>query len=98
MEPKEQVITLKINGIHRIGAANPYAKHEARPTDIKGKRERQKDEVQISPEAQELLGAKGTADAELRSRKLHDLKQSVSTGTYYVEAGHLAEKLFPFIK
>ncbi|MEF3311400.1 flagellar biosynthesis anti-sigma factor FlgM [Paenibacillus sp. GYB004] len=92
------MIPLKINGIQRIGAANPYAKHEARPTDIKGKREMQKDAVQISPEAQELLDAKGTAEAALRSQKLDHLKQSVSTGTYYVEAGHIAEKLFPFIK
>ncbi|MEF3305160.1 flagellar biosynthesis anti-sigma factor FlgM [Paenibacillus sp. GYB003] len=88
---------MKINGINRVGAANPYARQDAKFAELKGKREKQKDEVQISAEAQELLVAKGT-DAELRSKKLQELQQSVRSGTYHVDAGKIAEKLWPYLK
>lgn len=87
---------MKINGINRVGGMNPYARQEAKLAELKGKREKQKDEVQISAQAQELHGAQGTS--ELRSRKVQELKHSVSTGTYHVESGQIAEKLFPYIK
>lgn len=87
---------MKINGPNRVGAPNPYARQDAKLAELKGKREKQKDEVQISAQAQELLVAQGT-DAELRSRKLQDLKQSVATGTYHVEGSQIAEKLFPYL-
>ena len=89
---------MKINGVNRIGGTNPYARQDAKPAEMKGKRDKQKDEVQISAQAQELLNAQGTADAELRTQKLQELKHSVSTGTYHVDAGKIAEKLWPYLK
>ncbi|RKN78874.1 flagellar biosynthesis anti-sigma factor FlgM [Paenibacillus ginsengarvi] len=88
---------MNIGGVNRVGGTNPYARHDAKLAELKGKREKQKDEVQISAEAKELLVAKGT-DAELRSRKLQELQTSVRSGTYHVDAGQIAEKLYPFIK
>ncbi|MDF2721736.1 MAG: hypothetical protein K0Q59_1411 [Paenibacillus sp.] len=89
---------MKINGINRVGGTNPYARQDTKLTDLKGKRERQKDEVQISAQAQELLSAQGGVDAELRAQKVQELKQSVSTGTYQVEARQVAEKLYPYLQ
>ena len=89
---------MKINGMHRIGGSSPYSRQDTKPAELKGKREKMKDEVQISPQAQELLGAQGTGNLELRAQKLEELKQSIATGTYHVEARQLAEKLFPFVK
>lgn len=63
---------------------------------------KQKDQVQISAEAKELqeLGSAGSAQAaqELRNGKIDDLKKAVSTNTYHVESGKIAEKLWPYIK
>lgn len=98
MQAKEQVVWMKINGVNRVGGTNPYARQDAKMADLKGKRERQKDEVQISAQAHEMLVAQGGIDAELRSKKVQELKQSVSSGTYHVEAGHIAEKLYPYLR
>lgn len=90
---------MKINGVNRIGGVSPYLKQDTKPAEWKGKRESQKDEVQISAQAQELHEAQSSQGMqEVRRQKLHDLKQSVSTGTYYVDAGQIAEKLLPYIK
>ena len=89
---------MKINGINRVGGTNPYARQDAKSAELKGKQGKRKDEVQISAEAQELLEARKAAYAELRSQKVQELKHSVSTGTYRVESGQIAEKLFPYIK
>lgn len=58
---------------------------------------RRKDEVSISSEALELLQSHQISQAE-RGRKLEELKSAVQSGTYYVDAGKLAERLLPFIK
>ncbi|GKS14103.1 flagellar biosynthesis anti-sigma factor FlgM [Paenibacillus chitinolyticus] len=87
---------MKINDSHRIGNVNPYAKHKEQfQTAAAGKRNRPKDEVQISTEAKELLGAAGD---ENRMRRIEELKQQVKSGTYHVEAGKIAEKLLPYLK
>ncbi|RAV03110.1 flagellar biosynthesis anti-sigma factor FlgM [Paenibacillus sp. YN15] len=81
---------MKINEPSRIGNVNPYRKNmSVAPTssDVK----KRTDEVQISSEAKELLNVQN-------SKKLEELKQAVSTGTYHVEAGKIAEKLWPFLK
>lgn len=89
---------MKINGIHSVGGPNPYNRNqETRTSEGKSSREKQKDEVRISSEAQELLEAQGGNDAD-RLQKLQELKHSVSTGTYHVEARHIAEKLLPYLK
>ncbi|PYI51174.1 flagellar biosynthesis anti-sigma factor FlgM [Paenibacillus flagellatus] len=89
---------MKINGIPRVGGTNPYSRNDAKPSELKGKRGQQKDEVQISTQAHELLVAQGTADADMRNKKVQELKQSVQAGTYHVEAWQIAEKLWPYVK
>ncbi|WP_192896624.1 flagellar biosynthesis anti-sigma factor FlgM [Cohnella sp. AR92] len=85
---------MKINQTQRVGLYQAYQQAaEARPDQAVGKK--RKDEVQISAEAKELLGAQGTEAA--RAEKIEALKQEVSSGTYHVDAGVIAEKLLPFI-
>lgn len=88
---------MKVNGVPRVGGVNPYSRQEPKQTEVKGKREGRKDEVNISPQAQELLEAQGAA-SDLRAQKLHEIKTALSNGTYQVEARQIAEKLFPYIK
>jgi negative regulator of flagellin synthesis FlgM len=47
--------------------------------------------VNISPEAQQLLGASAP------KQQVEDLKQAYIKGTYHVEASKIAEKLLPYI-
>jgi negative regulator of flagellin synthesis FlgM len=54
------------------------------------------DEVHISDEAKRLLGVREARETE-RIQKLETLRQEVASGTYYVEAGKIAEKLLPFL-
>lgn len=91
---------MKINETQRVGPINPYRRNaDAYTAHTVNKKEKQKDEVQISSEALELLGAKEVESAQgVRSQKLEDLKQAVSTGTYHVDARKIAEKLWPFVK
>ncbi|MBD2868408.1 flagellar biosynthesis anti-sigma factor FlgM [Paenibacillus arenilitoris] len=87
---------MKINETNRIGAINPYHKqNEARASEA-GKA-RRKDEVQISAAAKEMLTTSKANSAE-RQEKINQLKQSVASGTYHVEAGKIAEKLLPYLK
>ncbi|MCR8645045.1 flagellar biosynthesis anti-sigma factor FlgM [Paenibacillus sp. N1-5-1-14] len=85
---------MKISDIHRIGAMNPYKQAGGAKAQSGLNRSLRKDEVQISPEAMELLENKVTNKTE----RIAELKQSVATGTYHVEANKIAEKLLPFIK
>jgi len=62
------------------------------------KKKLQKDQVSISNEAQEMLEAKMRSGTPERAQKIEDLKQQVSTGTYHVDAGKIAEKLLPYFK
>ncbi|SHE11365.1 anti-sigma28 factor FlgM [Chlamydia abortus] len=94
---------MKINDIQRIGAINPYQRNQNAHAQIQaGKKGKQKDEVQISPEAKELLSSRTEQSSpevsEARKKKVEDLKNAVSTGTYHVDAGKIAEKLYPYIK
>jgi negative regulator of flagellin synthesis FlgM len=83
---------MKINDTQRIAAANTYRKtNDDKLMQTEGKKQKKKDELNISSEAQELLGASGT------KQQVEDLKQSYLTGTYHVEASKIAEKLFPYI-
>ncbi|MCA0757549.1 flagellar biosynthesis anti-sigma factor FlgM [Paenibacillus sp. N4] len=87
---------MKINETNRIGAHNPYQKqHEARLS--QSNKPRQKDEVQISAAAKEMLNSSQTQGTE-RSKQIEKLKQQVASGTYHVEAGKIAEKLLPYLK
>lgn len=90
---------MKINESQRIGAVNSYNKtSENRTANAVGKKERPKDQVEISSEAKELLGALGTTRTEEQTRRINELKDSVESGTYQVDAKKIAEKLFPYIR
>lgn len=90
---------MKINENQRVGAVNPYNKSvDNKLPQATGKKERPKDQVEISAEAKELLGALGTVRTEEQSRRIEELKNSVSSGTYQVDASKIAEKLLPFLK
>lgn len=90
---------MKINDSQRIGSVNPYKKaSDAISTSASGKKDRPKDQVEISSEAMELLGTQGTARSEEQIQSLKELRDSVSSGTYQVDAKKIAEKLLPYIK
>ncbi|MEB3102339.1 flagellar biosynthesis anti-sigma factor FlgM [Ferviditalea candida] len=86
---------MKINDLQRIGGMNPYRKDTGtKASDNAGKRGKQKDEVHISQEAKMLHEVQ---EADLRSSRIQNLKQSVAAGTYHVEAQKIAEKLLPYL-
>ncbi|SFJ26737.1 anti-sigma-28 factor, FlgM family [Paenibacillus sp. UNC496MF] len=87
---------MKINQTQRIGAVNPYQKQNEQQTGNVG-RKRKTDEVQISAQAQEMLSVSRVSDPE-RAKRIDELKASVSSGTYRVESGKIAEKLLPYLK
>ncbi|MBO7747226.1 flagellar biosynthesis anti-sigma factor FlgM [Paenibacillus sp. MWE-103] len=87
---------MKINHTQRIGAVNPYQKQNEQQAGNVG-RKRKTDEVQISAQAQEMLSVSRVADPE-RAKRIDELKASVSSGTYRVESGKIAEKLLPYLK
>jgi len=77
---------MKINEVQRIGSVNPYIKSGDPRNDYgTGRREKRKDEVQISPEAKQLHGTQGfNAGDSVRhtsQRSLEELKQAVETGS-----------------
>jgi negative regulator of flagellin synthesis FlgM len=83
---------MKINDTQRIAAVNTYRKsNEDKLSQAEGKKQKKKDEVNISSEAKQLLGASGV------KQQVEELKQSYLTGTYHVEASKIAEKLLPYI-
>ncbi|MFD2615551.1 flagellar biosynthesis anti-sigma factor FlgM [Paenibacillus gansuensis] len=88
---------MKINETQRLGAINNYRRNnEQRPEQMNKKQK--KDEIQISAEAKELLTQQTQGNDAAREAKLQELKQSVSAGTYRVDAGKLAERILPFLK
>lgn len=87
---------MKINETNRIGGTNPYQK-QAEWRGDGAKKARQKDEVQISAAAKEMLTTSKMSNAE-RAERINELKQSVASGTYHVDAGKIAEKLLPYLK
>jgi negative regulator of flagellin synthesis FlgM len=90
---------MKINDSQRIGNVNPYKKaSDAISTSASGKKDRPKDQVEISSEAIQLLGIQGAARSEEQIQRLDELRGSVSSGTYQVDAKKIAEKLLPYIK
>lgn len=87
---------MKINETNRVGAFNPYQKQN----DFKAtgaSKAKQKDEVQISDAAKELLTTSKASGAD-RTQQIEQLRKEVASGTYHVEAGKIAEKLLPYLK
>lgn len=89
---------MKINETGRVGALNKYQRHIESQRQDSDRKARRKDEVSISTEAMELLQARGKAQDPLRLERIEELKSQVSSGTYHVDAGKLAEKLAPYFK
>jgi negative regulator of flagellin synthesis FlgM len=90
---------MKINDNGRIGSVNPYKKtNESYSSSSAGKKDKPKDQVEISSEAKELLGAQATTRTEEQIKRLEELRDSVSSGTYQVDANKVAKKLLPYIK
>ncbi|MFC4811620.1 flagellar biosynthesis anti-sigma factor FlgM [Paenibacillus sp. GCM10023250] len=87
---------MKINETGRIGAVNPYHRNPGQH-ETKAVRKNKLDNVQISKEALEMQMNVNRSQQE-RAQQVADLKQQVQTGTYFVDAKKIAEKLFPFIK
>jgi negative regulator of flagellin synthesis FlgM len=86
---------MKINDVNRAGMVNPY-RNQMSSTHVNqlGKKEKSRDNVEFSNEARRLLEAAGDPE---RAAKIERLKESVQTGTYYVDAGKIAEKLLPYL-
>ena len=90
---------MKINEVSRTGAINQYRKsHETKGSNGLVKKAKAKEEVQISAEAQEMLGAQAVAHASNRNQMVQGLKQSVDNGTYHVPTQDLVDKLLPYLK
>ncbi|MFD1178879.1 flagellar biosynthesis anti-sigma factor FlgM [Paenibacillus puldeungensis] len=89
---------MKINETGRVGAINKYQRQVDSLRKDMDSKTRRKDEVSISAEAKELLKAQEGVTDQDRAQRLEDLKTQVSTGTYHVDAGKLAEKLVPYFK
>lgn len=87
---------MKINDINRINGINKTYQNQAEYRKD-NKKTLAKDEVQISQEAKEMLES-SRAESTERAAYIHSLKEQVQSGSYYVEAGKIAEKLLPFIK
>ncbi|MGF7050612.1 negative regulator of flagellin synthesis FlgM [Paenibacillus sp. DS2015] len=89
---------MKINETGRIGAINSYQRNIESGRQNEDKKSRRKDEVSISAEAMEMLQASDRSVNSERVEKIQDLKQQVSTGTYNIDSGKIAEKLMPYFK
>ncbi|WP_341279879.1 flagellar biosynthesis anti-sigma factor FlgM [Paenibacillus sp. FSL H8-0537] len=85
---------LKINEPGRIHSINQYQKKNDMAVNNANKKQK-KDEVQISAAAKEMLSTSQTNGPE-RAKQIESLKQSITSGTYHVDSGKLAEKLLPY--
>lgn len=89
---------MNINHINRVGSVNPYRKQVAAgKTESAGRQASKQDGVEFSDEALKLLGTKPQAVDPARTERIAELKEAVSTGTYHVDAGKVAEKLLPYL-
>jgi len=84
---------VKIHDSNRIGPLQAYRAAENALSRSVGKKPAARDEVRISPEAKELLGAN-----QARIEHLSELKRAVEDGTYRVDAMKIADKLLPYFR
>lgn len=92
-----EVTELKINESGRVNGISSYQRNIENRDHAVDKKKRQVDQVSISAEAKGLLEVQNLASPERLSR-IAELKESVSTGTYHVDAKQIAEKMFPYFK
>jgi len=88
---------MNINHIDRFGPVHSYRKQMSagKAGDV-GRQGTKKDGVEFSDEALKLLESRPKAGMS-RADRIAELKEAVSTGTYRVEAGKVAEKLLPYL-
>ena len=73
---------------------NPYHK-QSEQREARTERKKQTDNIQISKETQDMHSIENQSQQE-RVNQIANLKEQVQTGTYFVDAGKLAEKTPPF--
>lgn len=89
---------MQINDINRINRMNSYRSQSGvHSKSESGKKSAGNDQVHISEEALRLLDSQDKTQDPARSQRIQELQQSVSTGTYHVDAGKIAEKLAPWL-
>ncbi|MFA8437294.1 flagellar biosynthesis anti-sigma factor FlgM [Pueribacillus sp. YX66] len=84
---------MKINPIHSMGT-NPYKK-VAKEDMGKQEKKKERDQLEISTEAKQLLN--GTEWTE-RDKKVHELKKLIESGKYEINYKKTAEKLLDYWK
>ncbi|QGG58103.1 flagellar biosynthesis anti-sigma factor FlgM [Paenibacillus sp. FSL W8-1187] len=86
---------MKINDTGRVQPVHTYQKQsEARVSE--SARTRKTDQVQISEEAKAMLASRQPESAE-RKQRIQELKNEVAAGTYRVDAGKIADKLWDYL-
>jgi|HigsolmetaAR203D_1030402.scaffolds.fasta_scaffold00453_5 negative regulator of flagellin synthesis FlgM len=83
---------MKIHDVNRAGAIRQYRRNVDLPGGKAGKTGPLRDEVRISSEAKGLLEA-----GQARAERIQELKRSIESGTYHVDARKIAEKLLPYL-
>lgn len=89
---------MKINDLGRLGSIQSYQRQNENQRITDDKKAKRKDELSISPEAMEMLKSKDKADSPEHAQRIQELKDQVSSGTYQVDAGKIADKLTPYFK
>ncbi|WNC14469.1 flagellar biosynthesis anti-sigma factor FlgM [Brevibacillus brevis] len=89
---------MRIHEPNRIGMMNAYNKTGNAQVGKAGKIAMGKDEVNISPEAMEMLKQVEDPDSPQRREKVDLLKKQVEEGTYRVPSEKIAEKFLSFWK
>jgi negative regulator of flagellin synthesis FlgM len=79
---------MKINNFNRLGALQSYQKTTAQKPLEQNKSKEQFDQLEISAEAHDKLKEEAGHKA-----RLQELKQQITSGTYHVDSGKVAEKL-----
>lgn len=85
---------MKINHVNQAGMVNPYRNQGHAQAGQVNKKDKARDGVEFSEQARKMLEE---AVDPARESRLEELKESVTAGTYHVEAEMLAAKLLPFI-
>lgn len=73
-----------------------YKSQQQKQADIKQNQQKQRDKVEISPEAKEMQASKTIAPQRLE--KVNQIKHRVESGTYEVQAHDVAKKMTQFFK
>lgn len=89
---------MRVNETNRANLINAYNKANKVPSSKEDKLRMGKDEVQISPEALEMLKQIEETEPVARPEKIAELKEQVEKGTYHVPSEKIAEKFLAFWK